>query len=107
MQQLDLTIQALWADHHVVALRDTLTALPGVDSVNASAMERRVHIEYDPAQTTPDAIAESLTAAGYAPGALDAADAALQNKPAWATGGLRVTVTNPVDQAMSGDYRKY
>jgi copper chaperone CopZ len=107
MQELDLTIQALWADHHVVAVRGTLTALPGVGSVDASAMERRVHIEYDPAQTTPDAIAKSLTAAGYAPGALDAADAAPKNKPAWATGGLRVTVTNPVDQAMSGDYRKY
>jgi hypothetical protein len=66
-----------------------------------------VVLNVHPAQTTPDAIAKSLTAAGYTPGALDAADGALQNKPAWATGGLRVTVTNPVDQAMSGDYRKY
>jgi copper chaperone CopZ len=107
MQELDLTIPALWADHHVIALRETLAALPGVVAVAASAMERRVRIEYDPAQITPDAISKSLVAAGYAPGEIDADGAAPQNKPAWATGGLRVTVTNPVDQAMSGDYRKY
>jgi copper chaperone CopZ len=107
MQELALTIPALWADHHVIALRETLTALPGVAAVAASAMERRVRIDYDPAQITPDAIAKSLVAAGYAPGEVDVDIAAASNKPAWATGGLRVTVTNPVDQAMSGDYRKY
>ena len=38
-----------------------------------------------------------------AAGAADLAD----EPPSWAGNGSRVTVTNPVDLAMSGDYRKY
>ncbi len=107
MEDLTLTIPAMWADHHVLNVRETLAALEGVDSVNASALQRQVRITFDPGSTSLEAIARSLEVAGYPVGDFHDGNESPRNKPAWASNGLRVTVTNPVDLAMSGDYRKY
>lgn len=108
MEEVVLTIPSLWADHHILAVRDALCPLEGVETVDASALSRRATVTYDPARVTPEQMVASLDQAGYAVGdaaggAPDVADEA----PPWAGNGSRVTVTNPVDLAMSGDYRKY
>jgi copper chaperone CopZ len=108
VEEVALTIPSLWADHHVLAVRDVLCPLEGVETVAASALNRRVTVAHDPARVTPGQIVASLAQAGYAVGddAAGATDVAAE-PPTWAGNGSRVTVTNPVDLAMSGDYRKY
>lgn len=109
MEQLALSIPSLWADHHVLAVRDVLCSLAGVEHVDASALERLVTVTFDPTATSGERLVESLAAGGYA-AAADAAgedEQPIEQPSPWGECGSRVTVTNPVDLAMSGDYRKY
>jgi copper chaperone CopZ len=107
MGKVTFVIPGMWADHHVLAVRGVLGALPGVSNVYASAMDKEVSLDLDAKATSPEAVAEALAAAGYAPGDLPGSGAAPRNKVSWATCGYRVTCSNLVDQAMSGDFRKY
>ena len=107
MEELTLSVPGMWADHHVLAVRDLLREDDAVTSTVASALEGTVHIEYDAARTDPQRIAALLSEAGYACGAAEQAADPPTDKPAWLTAGVRVTTTNAVDLAMSGDHRKY
>jgi copper chaperone CopZ len=107
MEQLALIVPGMWADHHVIAVRGLFRDMEGVDVTGASAMDATLRLEYDPAKTDPQRIAARLEQAGYPAGEAPAADAPPTDKPAWATAGVRVTVTDPADQTMSGDHRKY
>jgi len=107
MEELSLTIPALWADHHVLAIREVLKGITGVGTTVASARDRQVSVEFDPAKTNAAAISEQLAASGYASGEFDETVDAPRNKLAWATSGVRVTITNPSDIAMSGEFRNY
>jgi copper chaperone CopZ len=107
MEELTLAVPGMWADHHVLAVRDLLRENDGVTFTAASALERTVRIEYDASRTDPQRITNLLTEGGYACGEPEQAAGPPTNKPAWATAGVRITTTNAVDLAMSGDYRKY
>jgi copper chaperone CopZ len=107
MEKATFVIPGMWADHHVLAVRDVLGAMPGVSNVYASAMDRQVSLELDAKATSTESVAEALAAAGYPSGELTESGAAPRNKVAWATCGYRVTCSNLNDQAMSGDFRKY
>jgi len=113
MDEVVVRLPAMWADHHVLRVREALARAPGVDAVAASAKEREVCVSYDAAATSPEAVVAALAAAGYE--AADPAAAEDQGKVAEArTGGApewtaapRATATSAVDLTMSGDYRKY
>ena len=112
MEETVLTIPLLWADHHTLAVRGAILSLEGIEKLEVSALHHTATIAYDPAKTTREAIVAALSDAGYALG--DVTDDAPTGKAlaadaarAWATSGSRVTATNPVDLAMSGDHRKY
>ena len=107
MEELTLAVPSMWADHHVVSVRELLGQDDGVADVVASARDTTVRVTFDHARTNADQIAARLVEAGYPTG--EQADEATPptNKPAWATAGVRVTATDPVDLAMSGDHRKY
>jgi copper chaperone CopZ len=107
MEQLALIVPGMWADHHVIAVRRLFHETEGIEVVGASAMDATLRLEYDPAKTDPQKIAAQLEQAGYPIGEPPEAEAAPSNKPAWATAGVRVTATDAVDLAMSGDHRKY
>jgi copper chaperone CopZ len=107
MEQLALIVPGMWADHHVIAVRGLFRDAEGIDVTGASAMDATLRLEYDPAKTDPQRIAAQLEQAGYPTGEAAAADAPPTDKPAWATAGVRVTVTDPADLTMSGDHRKY
>jgi len=107
MEQLSLTVPGMWADHHVSAVRGLFQEEDGVVVTGASAMDATLQLEYDPVTTDPQRIAARLEQAGYPPGDPREAEAPPQDKPAWATAGVRVTATDPADLAMSGDHRKY
>jgi len=114
MDEVVVRLPAMWADHHVLRVREALARAPGVAAVAASAKEREVRVAYDSAATSPDAVAAALAAAGY-----EAADRAAVagdgeqstgpgagGAPEW-SGAPRTTATSTVDLTMSGDYRKY
>ena len=107
MEELTLAVPDMWADHHVLAVRELLLQDTGVAQVVASARDMVVCVAYDPSLTNAEQLSTRLAAAGYAPGERAAQEAPPTNKPAWATAGIRVTATDPIDLVMSGDHRKY
>ena len=107
MEKVTFVIPGMWADHHVLAVRELLREDDAVRLTTASALERVVRLEYDASRTDPQRITALLTEAGYACGEPEPAAGPPTDKPAWATAGVRVTTTNAVDLAMSGDHRKY
>jgi len=107
MERLTLTLPAMWADHHVLAVRAALADLPGVAEAQASARDFRLQVAFDPATTTSEAVVARLAAAGYVQGQIPGAGTGERDEAAWTAGGSRTTTTNPVDAAMSGEHRNY
>jgi copper chaperone CopZ len=109
MERLNLSVPAMYADHHVLAVRQVLSQLPGVDEVEASSAIKMVRLSYDPARTNPQAVANALEAAGYGSRAISFAmpPKNQDDSSAWKTFIRRITDTNPLDLEMSGDFRKY
>lgn len=109
MEELRLTIPAMWADHHVLAVREALTEL-GIPEVEASAASKTVRLLHDPAVIAQDKILQTLAKAGFDPSARVSFPQPLANKEresAWFSAGVRTTETNRLDLEMSGDFRKY
>ncbi len=63
---MSLTVPGMWADHHVLKVREVLCAIDGVEEVVAQAMPRTVTVRFDPARTDAAAVARELEAAAYA-----------------------------------------
>jgi copper chaperone CopZ len=107
MEKLVLIVPGMWADHHVIAVRDLVREEDGVVVTGASALDTTLSLDYDPAKIDPQRVAALLDKAGYPPGERPKAEAPPTDKPAWSTAGVRVTTTDSADLAMSGDHRKY
>jgi copper chaperone CopZ len=107
MEELTLAVPGMWADHHVITVREVLANLDGVKSTSASARDLTVHISYDGAATDAQRIAAALAEGGYPTASPEDTAEPPSNKPAWTTAGVRVTTTDPDDLTMSGDHRKY
>jgi copper chaperone CopZ len=109
MEKVVLSVPKMWADHHVLKVREVLTALDGVQDVYASAAWKQVLVKYDPAKIQETALTETLAQAGYG------ADQKLEfetglprtGDPAWDALGVRVTRTNQRDLELSGEFRRY
>ena len=110
MERAVFVVPRLYADHHVLAVREVLAKIPGVQDVYASSALKRVAVAFDPALTSAETIKGALVQAGYGPDApLEFAQTA-QNKEDgsfWYMFRPRVTQTNRLDVEMSGDFRKY
>lgn len=107
MEELTLKVPDMWADHHVLAVRELLKQDGGIATISASARDTALQIMYDASQTSPEQIVSRLGEAGYPVGEREASPLPPTNKPAWATAGVRTTTTDPIDLVMSGDHRKY
>ncbi len=105
MAEFVAVVPDMWADHHVLLVREALKGLPGIDRIEASARDLTVRVAYDSQQADPETIAAALTTAGYPPGE-PAAGETRTDKPEWSA-APRVTRTDPSDLTMSGDYRQY
>jgi copper chaperone CopZ len=110
MEKVTFTIPAMWADHHVLAVREALGQVAGVEEVLASAMYKDVLVKYDPSTVTPDALSAALAEAGYdiakAP-ALPTHPERTDDTSDWFQFQERITETDMRDLIMSGDHRKY
>jgi copper chaperone CopZ len=109
MEKLTLSVPKMWADHHVLKVRDTLVALDGIEDVYASSAWKQVLVKFDPDKLSKDAIAGALERAGYGEdGVLELKGSRLSaGDPAWDELGVRVTKTNERDRELSGDFRRY
>jgi copper chaperone CopZ len=111
MDKVVLDVPTLWADHHVLKVRDALGAVEGVGGVYASSAWKQVLVNYDAAKTDQAAIEKALADAGYPVGegevpVITKAGKMLRD-PQWAEMSFRMTETNQVDLEMSGEFRRY
>ena len=109
MEKVVLSVPKMWADHHVLAVREALTALGGVEDVHATSAWKHVVVQYDPDKLEQSAIVRALAKAGYGvDGAKDLQGGRLdKGDPAWKALGVRKTKTNQRDLELSGEFRRY
>jgi mercuric ion binding protein len=111
MEKVTFEVPTLWADHHVLKVRDVLNRLEGVEDVYASSAWKQVLVTYDDAETNQAAVEKALAEAGYPVGEGEmpmlALPTANRKDPRWQEAGMRVTKTNLADLKMSGEFRKY
>ena len=111
MEKVVLDVPTLWADHHVLRVRDALTSLTGVEDVYASSAWKQVLVTYDGAKTDRTAIEKALVEAGYpiGGGELPVLVQPTRNRkdPQWREAWLRMRETNRADLEMSGEFRRY
>ncbi len=110
MEQITFVVPKLWADHHVLAVREALGKISGVQEVVASAAYQDVLVKYDPAAVAPEMLADALVQAGYEPGTqpgLPAYPKRIESSSDWFRFQDRITTTDRRDLEMSGDFRKY
>ena len=106
MERLIVDVPSMYADHHVLVVRDLLTRMDGVEEVYASSAFKQVLVQYDPAAVRPDVISGALAEAGYT----REMQMPVQGKLAedsWKQGTFRMTQTYQTDLDMSGEFRKY
>jgi copper chaperone CopZ len=105
MASVTVNVPTMFADHHVLKVRDVLFALDGVEDVIASSAWQAVVVTYNPEKTEPAGIQKALTDAGYKPDMptpILASPIGTQFKdPGWAAVAPRATRTNAVDAKMS------
>jgi hypothetical protein len=110
-EKIRFVVPDLWADHHVLAARKALVGAAGVSGVFASSAFKEIAVEYDADVTSAARLAELLAAAGYPPAngvAPEDGQVVYGEADAmWRERGSRATVTNALDNQMSGDFRRY
>jgi copper chaperone CopZ len=108
MNTLTLTLPAMYADHHVTRVRQTLMQLNGVENVTASSAFKTVLVSFDD-KLTPEVIVDALARAGYAQGKVEVVERTPDHTsdPAWDVLAPRIVTTSKVDLQMSGEFRKY
>lgn len=110
MEKATFHIPTLYADHHVLRVREVLGNLPGIGDVNASSAFGRVTVSYDPKVIKSGDIEKALSEAGYVLGKEPEFPPPPDNKEdgsAWFEVVSRVTATSVADREMSGDFRRY
>ena len=110
MERLILNAPAMYADHHVLTVREKLLALGGIEEVYASSAWQTVMVSYDPERVDQAQIETTMTEAGYGPESTTPILAEWGERfqdPAWQVTGARVTQTNEADLRMSGEFRRY
>lgn len=110
MAKVELSIPALYADHHVLRIRDILFGLEGISDAVVSSARRVAVVDYDESKVSAERIIEALKAAGYLPGEevpLPEMPERSKDGSPWFSVLSRDTVTIAKDLEMSGDFRRY
>ena len=110
MKEIVIDVPSMYADHHVLRVREVLLAAAGVSDVRASAARRKVLVSFDEAATSVQALRDALGAGGYAPDQLlEVGGFPERHKDgsAWYALIQRTTTTERRDREMAGDFRRY
>ncbi len=65
MEKVTLNVPGMYGDHHVLAVRDILGKLPGVEDIFATSAFKQVMVTFDPAKAKPADFESALAAEGY------------------------------------------
>jgi hypothetical protein len=65
MDKVVLNVPGMYGDHHVLAVRDMLGKLPGVENILATSAFKQVIVWYDAAKAKPADFESVLAAQGY------------------------------------------
>ncbi|HEY64952.1 MAG TPA: heavy-metal-associated domain-containing protein [Caldilineae bacterium] len=111
MEKIVLDVPLMWADHHVLKVKEALAKLEGVEDTYASSAWKQVLVTYDPSKVDRAAIEKVLADAGYPVGQgeppLLVQPTEKRRDPRWEELGFRMTETNQADIEMSGEFRRY
>ncbi len=110
MKRTTFSVPSMYADHHVLGVRQALLGLDGVESVIASAAKKAVVVQHDSEVVSTQALGRALGDAGYPVEVAVELEPALQpskDGSAWYTVIQRVTSTSRRDLELSGDFRRY
>ncbi len=111
MDKVVFDVPSLWADHHVLTVREVLRELEGVEDVYASSAWKQVMVTYDGTKVDDAAIQEALAEAGYPVGEggvpVVVEPTKIRRDPQWETLGIRLAATSEVDREMAGEFRRY
>jgi copper chaperone CopZ len=111
MTKAVLDVPTLWADHHVLEVREALLNLEGIDDVYASSAWKQVLVTYNNKKAKKADIEKALADAGYPVGQgevpIVVQPTELRRDPQWAVMGSRMTKTSQADLEMSGEFRRY
>ena len=111
MEKIILNMPSMYADHHVLLVRNALDSLKGIEDIYASSAWKQLLLSYDPKKVKPKAIEDALANAGYTVGEgepqmlVTASD--IKRDPQWEVLDVRVSQTNKADLEMSGEFRRY
>jgi copper chaperone CopZ len=103
-----LPVPSMYADHHVTAVRKALSAVSGVEEIQASAAFKEVTVTHAK-EVTKQALIDALDHAGYEVGEEEPTkqEPSCLGDPAWYGCASRCIRTDEADLAMSGDFRMY
>jgi copper chaperone CopZ len=111
MTTVTLDVPTLWADHHVLKVREALVGLEGVEDVYASSAWKQVLVTYNNRKVKRAEIEKALDDAGYPVGKGEVPvvvePTEIRRDPQWEVLGARSTETNQADLEMSGEFRRY
>lgn len=110
MKDTVIDVPAMYADHHVLRVREALLGIQGVGEVVASSARRRVAVSFDEKATSLEAIRDALSSAGYPPEQMPEMiefPKRHEDGSAWYTVLDRITITERKDREMAGDFRRY
>ena len=65
MEKVALNVPGMYGDHHVLAVRDLLGKLPGVENIYATSAFKQVVVTFDPAKAKSADFEKVLKAEGY------------------------------------------
>jgi copper chaperone CopZ len=101
MEELTLEMPSMYGDHHVLKVREILTAIEGVEEVYASSAWKQLLIKFDPKKVKSEDLEKALSDAGYSPNEGEppvlVQPTSIKRDPQWELIGVRSTQTNPAD----------
>ena len=109
MKELILDVPLMFADHHVLKVRDALSSLDGTGDIYASSAWRQLMVSYDPDKLKPAAIEKALAKAGYPVGEETPVlieSSSIKRDPQWEKLAIRSTITYQAELEMSGEFRR-
>jgi copper chaperone CopZ len=110
MKEMVIKVPGMWADHHVLRLRESLLGVKGVSEVIASSARRTAAVRFDETATSDKAILDAVVAAGYGPDQVPVMSEfpkRHEDGSEWYLVLDRKTITEHKDREMAGDFRRY
>ena len=94
MDKVVLNVPGMYGDHHVLAVRDMLGQLPGVENILATSAFKQVIVWFDPAKASPGDFESVLQTQGYRVGEGQPAEPEIETPTKRWQGGAQFVVAS-------------